>query len=248
MPPRFAQVFVDATDTLLRVRGSVGRLYSPVARRHGFVVDAAAVDAGFRPALQESPPPCFPGAPAGDLPRLEMEWWHDLVRRLFTSLGALQPGTPGERFEAFFAEVFALFRSAAAWELLPGARPALGALRAEGRRLGIISEMDGRLLDVLAELDLAALFDPIALSMRCGCSKRDGTIYRFALERARLSAARCVHVGDSVEWDVEAARRTGIAAVHFDPRNRGGAPPGVPVARAWSEVPPAIATLEREAP
>ena len=40
MQRRFEQIFVDATDTLLRVRGSVGALYAPVARRHGFEIES----------------------------------------------------------------------------------------------------------------------------------------------------------------------------------------------------------------
>jgi putative hydrolase of the HAD superfamily len=241
---RFEQVFVDATDTLLRVRGSVGRLYAPVARRHGFEIEPAAVDAAFRPALLASPPPCFPGADPASLDRLEREWWHDLVRRVFAAIGAGTESPCVDRFDAFFAEAFDLFRTTAAWDLLPGAREALVQLHAEGRRLGILSDMDGRLLDVLEHLGIREMFDPIVLSMRAGCSKRDGALFPYALARTPVPAAQCLHIGDSLEWDVDGARRAGMAVIHFDARQHGGAPPGVPAARHWSDVDRCIRSLE----
>lgn len=246
MPPRFEQVFVDATDTLLCVHGSVGHLYAPIARHHGFEIEPAAVNAAFRPALLAAPPPCFPGADPASLARLEAKWWRDLVWSVFASLNAFDAARRFDRFDAFFDEVFDLFRTTAAWDLLPGARPALEALRGEGRRLGIISDMDGRLLDVVAQLGMDGMFEPVVLSMRSGCSKRDGAIYPYALARTPVPAARCLHIGDSLEWDVEGARRAGLAVIHFDARNRGGTPPGVPAVRGWSEIQSRIRDLEAQ--
>jgi len=148
MTRRFEIVFVDAVDTLLRVRGSVGALYAPIAARHGCAAKPDAIDAAFRHAISSAPPPIFPDAIPPTFQEFETAWWHDVVLRTFEPLG----GVP--EFEAFFPEVFELFRTPEAWELLPGARTALDALRAEGRRLGIISEMDGRLFDVLGAFDL----------------------------------------------------------------------------------------------
>jgi putative hydrolase of the HAD superfamily len=240
MPQRFTHVFVDATDTLLRVHGSVGQLYAPAARRHGFETSAQAVDVAFRAAMSTSPPPCFPGAPAGDLERLEKDWWRDVVRRTFQPLGAFP------RFDAFFAEVFEIFRTTAAWDLLPGARDTLLALHREGRRLGIISDMDGRLLDVLEFLGLRRLFDPVVLSTRVGRCKRDGAIYAYALAAAGLLGEQAVHVGDSLRLDVLGARAAGMTPIYF--QSQGDAPPGVAVVRSWPELPAVLRDLEATAP
>ena len=51
MARRFKHVFFDFTDTLVRVRGSVGEIYANVARRHGMNVSAAAIDAQFGAAI-----------------------------------------------------------------------------------------------------------------------------------------------------------------------------------------------------
>jgi putative hydrolase of the HAD superfamily len=241
MKRHFEMVFCDATDTLLRIHGSVGSLYAPIARRHGFESTPSAIDAAFRPALETAPPPCFPGAHPEDLARLERDWWHDVVRRTFAPLGAFV------HLDAFFAEVFELFRTTKAWDLLPGVRDALDVLEQEGRRLGIVSDMDGRLLDVLDELGLRRRFDPIVLATRTGSSKRDASLFHAALAAARLEASRCVHIGDSLKSDVAAARALGITPLWFAYNTEHPAPPGVVAVRDWSEVPAVIRGLERTA-
>jgi putative hydrolase of the HAD superfamily len=234
----FEFVCVDAVGTLLRVKGSVGAVYAPVAARHGLHAEAAAIDAGFRAAMSAAAAALFPGAAPVELPALEREWWRAIVAR------TLAPHDRAPGFDAFFAEVFELFRSAAPWELLPGAREALVDLRTAGRRLGIVSDMDGRLHDVLAAFDVAALFECIALAPREGVSKQDGALFRVALARAQVAAAATAHVGDSLDSDVAGARAAGITAILFDPRSRP-VPAGLPVARRWSEVPALLQTLER---
>jgi putative hydrolase of the HAD superfamily len=237
MARRIDIVFFDATDTLLCVHGTVGLQYAAVAHRHGLEAPAAAIDAAFRKAMSSAPPPCFPGARPEEFPALERAWWHDVVTRTFADFGAFP------RFESFFDAVFEQFRTAAAWDLLPGARQALLQLQSEGRRLGIVSDMDGRLFDVLDELQLRTLFDPIVLSTRAGCSKRDGRLFPIALRMAGVPAERAAHVGDSLTSDVAGARAAGLAAIWFDPGG-AAAPPGVWTARGWSEVPLRLRELE----
>jgi putative hydrolase of the HAD superfamily len=235
----FEFICVDAVGTLLRVKGSVGAVYAPVAARHGLRVEAAAIDAGFRAAMSAAPAALFPGAAPAELPAREREWWRAVVARTL----APHDRVPG--FDAFFAEVFELFRTATPWELLPGAREALVGLRAEGRRLGIVSDMDGRLHDVLTALDLVALFDCIALAPREGVSKNDGALFCVALARVGVAATRTCHIGDSLGADVGGARAAGIAPILFEPGARPSAAEQ-PVVGHWSDVPALLRALEGE--
>src|SRR5262245_21050957 len=229
MSPRFEFICVDAVGTLMRVKGSVGAIYAPIAARHGLALDAATIEAGFRAAMAAAPPALFPDAASDELPAREREWWRGVVAR------TLAPHDRAPGFEPFFAEVFDLFWTAAPWEILPGAREALAALRAEGRRLGIVSEMDGRLHEVLAAFGLAEQFDCIVLAPREGVSKLDGALFRVALARVGAVAAHTAHVGDSIDSDVAGARAAGITPIRLDAEVRS-VPPGAAVARAWSEV------------
>jgi putative hydrolase of the HAD superfamily len=241
MPARFDILFVDATDTLLRVHGSVGQLYAVAARRHEFEAPAETIDRSFRAAMATAPPACFPGEDPAALERRERRWWHDVVSRTFAPLGRF------DRFEPFFDEVFEMFRTTAAWDLLPDARETLETLHARGLRLGIVSDMDARLLDVLEHLGIRALFEPVVLSTRAGASKRDGGLFPIALDRAGVAAARAAHVGDSLTADVAGARSAGITPIWLDIRRDGGAPAGVATAHAWCEIPAVLEALEHGA-
>jgi putative hydrolase of the HAD superfamily len=238
MPRRFVVLFVDAVGTLLRVRGSVGAVYAPIAARHGLHAEAAALDAAFGAALAASPPAVFPGAPAAALAGLERAWWRGVVARTLSPLDR----APG--FEPFFAEVFEHFRAAAPWEILPGARETLVALRAEGRRLGIVSDMDTRLHDVLTALDLAALFDVVVLGAEHAATKPDGSLFRTALESARVPATAAAHLGDSVRADIGGADAAGITPILFDPERRIAATADLAVAHGWHEVPELLRAAE----
>ena len=40
------------------------------------------------PTIRAAPPPCFPGADPARFDALEREWWRNLVRDVFATLGA----------------------------------------------------------------------------------------------------------------------------------------------------------------
>jgi len=236
MERRFDRVFFDLTGTLLRVRGSVGAVYAVAAARHGVHASPAQVDRTFRAALATAPPACFPGVAPAAIPARERAWWREVVARTFAPFG------PFAAFDDFFVEVFAQFAHPAAWELLPGAAATLAALQSEGRKLGVISEMDSRVYAVLDGLDLRRRFDVVALSTECGAVKADGGLFRVALQRAGDDATSCLHVGDSLAADAGGARSAGLTAILL---GAPPAPPGVRIAVDLAAVPDCIRALER---
>lgn len=238
MEPRLRHVFFDVTGTLLGVRGSVGAIYSECARRHGLVVAAESIERSFQEVAAASPQRLVPGQPVGAARAYERDWWHDVAQR------SLAPFGPFPAFEAFFAEVFEAFRGREAWVLLPGVTATLQTLRAQGRRLGIVSDMDSRLYDVLRAFDLAPLFDVICLSFECRYQKPDVRLFRTALARAGAEAARAVHVGDSIKSDVRGALAAGMHAVYLDVVRSGRAPGDAHVVHALDELPALLARLE----
>lgn len=98
---------------------------------------------------------------------------------------------------------------------VPGASALLEALKAEGCRLGIVSNtwhpaFIGFRRACPSILDL---FDSVTLSYREGCKKPSADIYRKALESVRADPHDSWMVGDSYELDVEPARRAGMKTV-----------------------------------
>jgi putative hydrolase of the HAD superfamily len=200
MARRIARVFFDLGGTLVRVRGSAGAVYAECAARHGVQADAFELERAFRAALAVSPPACFPGVAPHAIAARERAWWRDVVLRTFAGRDRF------DDFDRFFDAVFARFARADAWKLLPGASAALAALQAEGRRLGVVSEMDSRAYGILEGLGVRAYFDPIVLSTEHGAVKQDGGLFAVALRLAGEAPAVCVHVGDSPTADGDGAR------------------------------------------
>ena len=103
----------------------------------------------------------------------------------------------------------------------PDARPALDALDALGVERVCVSNWDCALPDVLERTGLAPLVDGVVTSASAGARKPDPAIFAPALALAGCAPEDALHVGDTAEEDVEAARAAGIRALLID-REGGG--------------------------
>jgi putative hydrolase of the HAD superfamily len=207
---RIEVVFFDAAGTLFEVRGSVGEIYARFARRHGVDLSPGTIQSRFIRSFSRRPPLAFPaGTPEPDLFRLERGWWRDLVLDVFDDSGLAS-------FDEFFAEVFEFFREAEAWVVFDDTVPALDRLRSSGCRLGVISNFDSRLFDLLRNLKLNHHFDSIHISARVGAAKPDPAIFRAALNHHAVEPHRALHVGDCLREDVDGASAAGMRAVWID--------------------------------
>jgi putative hydrolase of the HAD superfamily len=211
-------IFFDAAGTLFDVRGGVGEIYARVAREYGVEADAASLETAFRRAFPRQPPMAFPpGTAEPELRELEREWWRRLVREVFAGAADFA------RFDDYFAAVFDLFRTAEGWELYDDARPALEALAARGLKIGMISNFDSRVCDVLRAFGLERYFAGVHISSRVGTAKPDAAIFRAALAAHDLRPAEALHVGDSLRDDALGAAAAGMKSVWLDRRRRGSA-------------------------
>jgi putative hydrolase of the HAD superfamily len=200
-------IFFDAAGTLFEVRGSVGEIYQRVAARHGLIAEAATLQRGFAGAFGQQPPLAFPvGLASAELDRRERAWWRALVADVF---GAL---SEHPSFDAFFADVYEAFTQAVAWQDFPDVAPALQALRARGIRLAVLSNFDSRLDAILAATGLAAYFDAVYVSTRCGAAKPDARFFQAALAAQGVAADQAWHVGDACHEDIQGAHDAGIRA------------------------------------
>jgi len=99
----------------------------------------------------------------------------------------------------------------------PWVREALARLSAQGYRMSVISNADGRVREQLEYLRLADHFEEIFDSHAVGYAKPDSRLFEHALTKLELPPAECLYVGDVYFIDVLGANRVGIAAVHLDP-------------------------------
>lgn len=125
---------------------------------------------------------------------------------------------------------------------VPGMIELCRDLTRAGVPIGVLSNSEGRLAELIAEMGWAADLPLVADSGRLGIEKPDPAIFAWMVERLGVPAGRVVHVGDSLGADVQGALRAGLRAVWFSVPGAGsatvpdGLPDGVPVARSAAEL------------
>jgi FMN hydrolase / 5-amino-6-(5-phospho-D-ribitylamino)uracil phosphatase len=101
------------------------------------------------------------------------------------------------------------------------------SLRRAGVPVGVVSNSEGRLAELIAELGWQDALPLCADSGKLGMEKPESPIFLWAAERLGVAPAQIVHVGDSWAADVEGAVRAGMRAVWFRGRSAREMPPEV---------------------
>ena len=110
---------------------------------------------------------------------------------------------------------------------IPGMFELAGELTGKGVPVGIISNSEGRLAELVRELHKTALFRVIVDSGRLGIDKPDRRIFEHAALELGVPLTDTVHVGDAWEADVIGAREAGAQAIWFSPTDDRALPLGV---------------------
>ncbi len=93
-------------------------------------------------------------------------------------------------------------------ELYPDVLPVLNKLKRK-YKIGLLSNGNS----YPHKIGLDGLFDFVVFSQDHGVEKPDKRIFKIALKEAGCSADEMVHVGDSLESDIQGAQNAGIQAV-----------------------------------
>jgi putative hydrolase of the HAD superfamily len=194
----------DAGNTLIRLSRPVGVIYAAVAKRFGAELNPIDLEHGFRAAWKTVPR--LPDTP-GPRPDDGRTWWRDVVIQTLENARA-----EVEPFDGFFDAVYQEFAVPGAWRLEPGALELLQDLGRAGFRLGIISNFDLRLREILKHVGVLDLFEQIVVSSQVGAEKPSPRIFEEALRRFAIEPAELLHVGDEEKADGEGARALGIQA------------------------------------
>ncbi len=149
-------IFFDAAGTLFHLPLGVGDHYALVGEKIGLKLDAAQLDRAFTKAWNSM----TKRAPI-DGPREndDKDWWHDLVDLV---LGQVVPSLGELDRDNFFEIAYEHFAEAGVWELYPEVVDVLEKLQPQFQ-LAVISNFDGRLRMILAQLGISKLsiFRPI---------------------------------------------------------------------------------------
>ena len=199
-------VLFDAGDTLLAPAPSFQGRFVAVAAEQGVPLEEAAVDAAIAAAVRAAAWPDDWTDPA-----TQRDFWIGFYQDVLTRLS--HGGVDGmELAEALFAS----FSDPASYRLFDDVRPALDELAGRGITLGVVSNFEPWLADILALQGIDHLFATVAISGVMGVAKPDPQIFEAALAEAGADPSATVHVGDQPANDVAAARAVGITPVLID--------------------------------
>jgi putative hydrolase of the HAD superfamily len=115
------------------------------------------------------------------------------------------------------SELIAASRSSANWTFVPPEVPGCLAELKQQYRLAVISNSDGKILDLFRQLGLAEYFETIVDSGQVGYQKPSPVIFETALKALGVAAADSLYVGDVYSIDYTGARGAGMQAVLVDP-------------------------------
>ena len=141
------------------------------------------------------------------------EFWDAFYQALLSSLEV-------EAAPALRSALYHEFQRIENWRLYPDAVEVLQELRARGYQLGVVSNWEEWLEDLLLALDVHTLFDFIVASGPFGRAKPHPSIFQHALSLAGVPPNAAAHVGDSVRDDVTGARAAGLRPILIDRRGR----------------------------
>lgn len=200
-------IFFDAMGTLFGLQSSVGEIYRQYAAKHGVKADADLLDKAFLKSFKSAPPLAFPNLEPTKIKQQEFNWWQNVVKITFSQLGMLEKFS---NFTVFFADVYTYFATKEPWYVYPDTVACLQQWRDRGVELGVISNFDTRLIEVLKLLDLEWFFTTITISSTAGFAKPDRDIFNIALDKHKIAARQAWHIGDSPIADYQGGKNAGI--------------------------------------
>ena len=205
-------IFFDAADTLFYIKQGLGNTYASVAKKHGADPKPDNLKKAFSKAFTTAPPLAFGAVSQEERKVLEKNYWRDIVENVYNEVGMF------EGFDAHFDELFEVFRSDA-WEIFPETKNVLASLKEKEYKLGIISNFDSRVYDVMNNLEIREYFDSFVISSEAGHAKPDPNIFHIALKDIGSDPKECIHIGDNIYNDFHGARSLGIQALVLDREN-----------------------------
>lgn len=210
-------VYFDVGETLVHPRRSPTELLGEVAGELSLTLPAVAF-AGLgdymRARVAER---TRLGQPITYPPAESQEFWLETYRNFLSHV--LREDDASRLARALLD----ILSSPEGYAVFDDALPTLRRLRADGLRLGIVSNWEAWLPQLLERVGLAPLLDHVVVSGVCGVEKPDPRIFSLALREAGLRPEEVLYVGDDPAHDIGPALLAGITPVLLD-RSRRYAP------------------------
>ncbi|KAJ2954161.1 hypothetical protein O0L34_g2391 [Tuta absoluta] len=213
-------VTFDATNTLLKFKVPPWQHYAAVAREYGFKGTSDDV----KHHLLHNYKLMWKKYPNFGKTSLEWEqWWKQVVKLTF---GGQLPAQAN--IDVIAKRLIDEFKTTKCWCQAEGGQRLVQLLRDRGiTSVGVISNFDPRLKDILENIKIHNSFDFILTSYEAGYSKPDERIFKKALEKCDLGVtpSESMHIGDDLVKDYEAAKSAGWHALIISKNIKTEKPP-----------------------
>jgi putative hydrolase of the HAD superfamily len=210
---RFRAVFFDAGETLVHPAPTFPELFARVVTREGHPREPVAISDGLAMVSDEFRRASREHALWTTSPERSRRFWLGVYDRFLEVLDL-------PRDDGLADTLYAAFTDRGNYASFDDVIPALVELRDADLGLGVISNFEAWLEELLVDLDLAPLLPVRVVSGIEGIEKPDPAIFLLALERAGLAAADVVYVGDVPDFDIDPPAELGMFPVLIDRRNR----------------------------
>jgi putative hydrolase of the HAD superfamily len=145
---------------------------------------------------------------------------HEASKKFWTKLYLDQLEFLGIDDEGAALVLYETFSNPENYRLFDDTLPAITALKERGVKVGVISNFESWLRDMLARFDLLDLFEVVAISGDLDLEKPDPRIFEWAMREMGTRPDVSLHVGDSPNFDAQPAHDLGMTGVLLDRHGR----------------------------
>jgi putative hydrolase of the HAD superfamily len=206
-------VLFDAGETLVHPAPSFPELFARIVHDAGHDRDPDEVIAASAAVRRRFSEAARDGLLWTLTPESSRAFWLGVYEQMLVSLDL--PSADGLRDTLYDG-----FTDLGNYALFDDVGETLDALATTGVTLGIVSNFEAWLDDLLAVLDVRERFPVRVISGIDGVEKPDPRIYELALARAGVTAGEVAFVGDNPEFDVDPPAALGMFPVLIDRRER----------------------------
>jgi putative hydrolase of the HAD superfamily len=203
-------VYFDAGETLVHPLPSFPELFLSVCSDHGLEVDFNLLRTATRGLMQGVEDRQRRGYTFSNEVSKSRRFWLDFYSSLARELGYVQEDG------LLPVALYDTFSEPSNYGSYHDVQETMQQLRERGVRMGLISNFEPWLEDLLEDLGLLTFLEVLVISGNESYEKPHPRIYELALERGGVSPQRALHVGDSPISDYDGAREAGMRAVLLD--------------------------------
>lgn len=212
-------IFLDVGDTFLKLKKPAGEIYRDVLEQHKILSSTVSIEnakLAFQKAweIQNKKRPENFRDKFHHHPNGSRGWWQEVISSFFHELNI--QGNVSEVYDAIFLE----FDKPEVWEIDPSLFEIIRLSGLKNYGLGIISNWDDRLRNLLQSLGILSNFDLVFISSEFGYEKPSPFIFEEAEKKSGMKSENIIYAGDKYELDFLPAWKKGwdVYLIGFDQR------------------------------